>query len=69
MEREIEALKVKLAAKDMADLVKKVKKVKGISVLAAVVDATDAKTMRDLGDRLKDKIKSGIILLGSKAGR
>ena len=66
MEKEIEELKVKLAAKDMADLVKKVKKVKGISVLAAVVDATDAKTMRDLGDRLKDKIKSGIVLLGSK---
>ena len=69
MEREIEALKVKLAAKDMADLVKKVKDIKGIRVLAAVVDATDAKTMRDLGDRLKDKIQSGIILLGSKAGR
>jgi len=67
MEREIEALKVKLAAKDMADLVKKVKDVKGIRVLAAVIDATDAKTMRDLGDRLKDKIQSGIILLGSKA--
>jgi alanyl-tRNA synthetase len=66
MEREIEALKVKLAAKDMADLVKKVKDVKGIRVLAAVIDATDAKTMRDLGDRLKDKIQSGIILLGSK---
>jgi alanyl-tRNA synthetase len=67
MEREVEALKVKLAGKDMAALVKKVKKVKGINVLAAVVDATDAKTMRDLGDRLKDKIQSGIILLGSKA--
>jgi alanyl-tRNA synthetase len=66
MEREIEALKVKLAAKDMADLVKKVKDIKGIRVLAAVIDATDAKTMRDLGDRLKDKIQSGIILLGSK---
>jgi alanyl-tRNA synthetase len=66
MEKEIEELKVRLAAKDMADLVKKVKKVKGISVLATLVDATDAKTMRDLGDRLKDKIKSGIILLGSK---
>jgi alanyl-tRNA synthetase len=66
MEREIEALKVKLAAKDVADLVKKVKDIKGIRFLAAAVDATDAKTMRDLGDRLKDKIQSGIILLGSK---
>jgi alanyl-tRNA synthetase len=66
MEKEMEALKVKLAAKDMADLVKKVKDIKGIHVLAAVIDATDAKTMRDLGDRLKDKIKSGVILLGSK---
>ncbi|HUH66540.1 MAG TPA: alanine--tRNA ligase [Syntrophales bacterium] len=68
MEKEIEELKVKLAAKDMTDLVKKVKKLKGVSVLAAAVDVADAKTMRDLGDRLKDKIKSGIVLLGSKTG-
>ncbi|MCE5211370.1 MAG: DHHA1 domain-containing protein, partial [Deltaproteobacteria bacterium] len=29
---------------------------------------TDAKTLRDFGDKLRDKLGSGVILLGSKAG-
>ena len=32
------------------------------------VNIADAKTMRDFGDKLRDKMESGIILLGSKAG-
>jgi alanyl-tRNA synthetase len=67
LEKEIELLKGKLAAKDTSDLIDQVKEIKGVRVLSALVDVTDAKTMRDLGDRLKDKIQSGIILLGSKA--
>ncbi len=66
LEKEIDALKGKLAAKDTSDLINQVKEIKGISVLSALVDVADVKTMRDLGDKLKDKIKSGIVLLGSK---
>src|SRR3972149_5426838 len=66
LEKEIEALKGKLAAKDSSDLLSQAKNIKGIRVLAAVVDAADAKTLRDLGDKLKDRLRSGIILLGSK---
>jgi alanyl-tRNA synthetase len=39
----------------------------GIDVLAAVVEASDVKTLRDLGDKLRDRLRSGIILLGSRA--
>jgi alanyl-tRNA synthetase len=67
LEKEIEALRGKLAAKDTSDLIDQVKEIKGVRVLSAVVDVSDAKTMRDLGDKLKDKMKSGILLLGSKA--
>jgi alanyl-tRNA synthetase len=67
LEKEIDALKGKLAAKDSSDLINQVEEIKGIRVLSALVDVADAKTMRDLGDKLKDKIKSGIVLLGSKA--
>jgi alanyl-tRNA synthetase len=66
LEKEIDALKGKLAAKDTADLIDQVTEIKGVRVLSTLVDVTDVKTMRDLGDKLKDKIKSGIILLGSK---
>ncbi|HLE18893.1 MAG TPA: DHHA1 domain-containing protein, partial [Syntrophales bacterium] len=59
-------MKGKLAAKDSSDLLSQAKNIKGIRVLAAVVDAADAKTLRDLGDKLRDRLRSGIILLGSK---
>jgi alanyl-tRNA synthetase len=68
LEKEIDALKSKLAAKDLSDLFKKVKEVKGIRILTTAVDAADVKTLREFGDKLRDKIQSGIILIGSKAG-
>ena len=68
MEKEIEALKGKLAARDSADLMDKAQEVNGIRILATQVDAPDVKTLRDFGDKVRDKMKSGIILLGSKVG-
>jgi alanyl-tRNA synthetase len=68
LEKDIEALKGKLASRDSSDLVDKVKLIKGIPVLTYLVDAPDAKTLREFGDKLRDKIKSGIVLLGSKVG-
>ncbi len=67
LEKEIEALKGKLAAKDSSDLLTQAKDIKGIQVLATQVEAADAKTLRDLGDKLRDRLRSGIILLGSKS--
>jgi alanyl-tRNA synthetase len=66
LEREIDALKGKLAAKDSVDLISKAKEIKGVNVLTAVVEAPDVKTLRDFGDKLRDKLHSGVILLGSK---
>jgi alanyl-tRNA synthetase len=68
LEKEIEAFKGKLAARDSADIFGKVKEVKGIRILASAVDVADVKTLRDLGDKLRDRIQSGIILLGSRTG-
>jgi len=68
MEKEIESLKGKLASKESSDLLSKAKEVNGIHVLATMVDAPDVKTLRGFGDKLRDKIKSGIILIGSKVG-
>ncbi|MEK7827327.1 MAG: DHHA1 domain-containing protein, partial [Thermodesulfobacteriota bacterium] len=67
LEKEIEALKGKLAAKDSGDLMGRVRQIHGIDVLATVVEASDVKTLRDLGDKLRDRLRSGIILLGSRA--
>ncbi len=66
LEREIEALKGKLAAKDSSNLLDAVKNINGISLLAARVDVPDVKALRDFGDKVRDKISSGVILLGSQ---
>ncbi len=66
LEREIEALKGKLAARDTADLIGRATEIKGVKVLATTVEAPDVKTLRDFGDKLRDKLASGVILLGSK---
>jgi len=66
LEREIASLKSKLAAKDSVDLISKAKEIKGVNVLTAVVEAPDVKTLRDFGDKLRDKMHSGVILLGSE---
>jgi alanyl-tRNA synthetase len=44
-----------------------VREIGGVKVLATEVSIADAKSLRDLGDKLRDKMESGIILLGSKA--
>ncbi|MEQ8213431.1 MAG: alanine--tRNA ligase [Smithellaceae bacterium] len=67
LEKEIEALKGKLAAKDSGDLLSQVKEIGGVKVLATEVSISDAKTLRDFGDKLRDKLESGIILLAAKA--
>jgi alanyl-tRNA synthetase len=68
LEKEIEALKGKLASRDSADLLDKVKEIGGVKTLVTMVDAPDVKSLRDFGDKVRDKLKSGIILLGSKVG-
>ncbi len=66
LEKEIEALKAKLAAKDSGDIMEKLKQIHGINVIAAVVNVPDARTLRDFGDKLRDRMQSGVILLGSR---
>jgi len=68
LEKEIEALKARLASKDLSQLYENIKEINGVRVLAVSVDTDDIKTLRDVGDKLRDRIQSGIILIGSRAG-
>ena len=44
----------------------RVREIAGVKVLAEEVNISDAKTLRDFGDKLRDKMASGIIFLGSR---
>jgi alanyl-tRNA synthetase len=66
-ERELARLKAKAAAEAGADLAGSAIEVKGAKVLAAVLDSADVKSLRETMDKLKDKLKSAAIVLGSVA--
>ncbi len=65
LEKELARLKSKLAASQGDDLVAQAVDVKGIRVLAANLEGADATALRETLDKLKDKLKSAVIVLAS----
>jgi alanyl-tRNA synthetase len=68
LEKELAALKGKLASVQGDELMAKAVDVKGIRVLAATLDGADAKTLRETMDKLKDKLKTAAIVLAAVDG-
>ena len=68
LEKEVAALKGKLASNQGDELVNQAVDVKGIKVLAAALPGADAKTLRDTMDKLKDKLKTAAIVLAAVDG-
>ncbi len=65
LQREFQRLQLKLAGMEVDGLLEKVSKQSGISVISAQVSAGNMETLREMSDRLKNKIQSGIIVLGA----
>ena len=63
LEREVGALKGKLASSKGDELITQAIDVNGIKLLVARLEGGDAKTLRDTMDKLKDKLKSAVIVL------
>ena len=68
LEKELARLKSKLAASQGEDLAAQAVVVKGANVLAAVLEGADAKTLRETLDKLKDKLKSAVVVLAAAEG-
>ncbi|HRN75223.1 alanine--tRNA ligase [Ottowia sp.] len=68
LEKELAALKGKLASSQGDELVGQAVDVKGLKVLAARLDGADAKTLRETMDKLKDKLKTAAIVLATVDG-
>ncbi|MFA7351152.1 MAG: alanine--tRNA ligase [Methylotenera sp.] len=65
LEREIAAIKGKLASSQGDDLATQAIEIAGVKVLAATLEGADANTLRETMDKLKDKLKSAVIVLAS----
>jgi len=68
LEKELATLKSKLASSQGDDLLAAAVDVNGIKVLAATLQGADAKALRETMDRLKDKLKSAVIVLAAVEG-
>lgn len=67
LEKEVAALKSKLAAGQGDELLTQAVDVNGIKVLAATMEGADVATLREAMDKLKDKLKTAAIVLASVA--
>ena len=67
LEKELARLKSKLAASQGDDLLGQAVDVKGIKVLAVTLEGADATALRETLDKLKDKLKSAVIVLASSS--
>jgi len=65
LEKELAALKSKLASAQGDELLTQAQDINGVKVLAAKLEGADAATLRETLDKLKDKLKSAVILLAA----
>jgi alanyl-tRNA synthetase len=65
LQRELDQARMKSASSSVASVNEKIKDVRGIKVLAHRVDNLERGQMRTLIDQLRDKLGSGVVVLGS----
>jgi len=65
LEKEIEKLRGQFEQDQVRELLAKQRAIDGAKVLISQVDNLDAKQLRDIADRLKEKLGSGVVVLAS----
>ena len=65
LQRELDQARMKSASSMVASVTDKIKEIHGIKVLAHRVDNLERAQMRTLVDQLRDKLSSGVVVLGS----
>ncbi|HLF39732.1 MAG TPA: alanine--tRNA ligase, partial [Burkholderiales bacterium] len=68
LEKELARLKSKLASSQGEELGDRAVEVKGAKVLAATLGGADAKALRETMDKLKDRLKSAVVVLAAVEG-
>jgi len=68
MEKEVRTLKDRLASGQGADLASGAVDVQGMKIVATKVEGADAGALRSAVDRLKDRLKSAVVVLASVEG-
>ncbi|MBW2091437.1 MAG: alanine--tRNA ligase, partial [Deltaproteobacteria bacterium] len=66
LEHELDVLKQKMSMGRSGEIMDQVQEVDGVRLLAARVHVDNPKSLREIGDRVKDKLKSGVIVLAAE---
>jgi alanyl-tRNA synthetase len=67
-QQELDALRSQSTRGALDSLLGQVQDQNGVSILAARVEASDVAQLRDMGDWLRDKLGSGVVVLGAALG-
>jgi alanyl-tRNA synthetase len=67
LQKELDSARMKSASSSTANIGEKVKEVRGVKVLAHRVDDLERAQLRTLVDQLRDKLGSGVVVVGSAA--
>ena len=65
LEKQLETLKRNQALAGVDDLLAKAQTIKGVKIIAAEIDGADRATLRTVADGLRQKLGSGVVVLGA----
>lgn len=66
LEKEIDRLKAKLASSKLDDMLNEVYNIDGINIITKKIDGMDMNSLRQMGDKIKEKENSMLIVLGTE---
>jgi len=66
LEKQVAELSAQLASSDLGDLLTSAKEIEGVKVIAAVIPLDSPKTLREVGDKMRDDMGSGVAVLGGE---
>jgi alanyl-tRNA synthetase len=64
LEREVSRLTAKLSLSDLDGIINNAQEIDGIKVVVTKVALDSPKTLREMGDKIRDKLGSGVVVLG-----
>jgi alanyl-tRNA synthetase len=66
LEKQVTELATQLASSDLGDLLASAREIEGVKVVAAVIPLDSPKTLREVGDKIREEMGSGVAVLGGE---
>ncbi len=64
LEKKVSQLTARLSLSDLDNIIQSSREIKNIKVISSLIQLDSPKTLREVGDKIRDKMGSGIVVLG-----